>query len=71
MTRSRLAIGVLLGVLSMACGRYGPPVRPDPEPARATVAPTEAASEPAALVEDAGTDAGSDEPDDDREEVQP
>jgi len=35
MTRRLLAIAVLFGVLAVACGKYGPPVRVRSEPAAA------------------------------------
>ena len=36
MTRQLLAIAVLFGVLAVACGKYGPPVRTRSEPAAAS-----------------------------------
>ena len=38
MRGTALAVGVLLGALSIACGRYGPPIRTEREPARAAAA---------------------------------
>ena len=35
MTRQLLAIAALFGVLAVACGKYGPPVRTRSEPAAA------------------------------------
>ena len=66
MTRNGLAVGGLLVVLSIACGKYGPPVRADREPTPALATTTEAPSDPGALVEDAES-----EEDADREQVQP
>ncbi len=67
MSRRGLAVGALLGVLSIACGRYGPPVRADREPTRASAPTTEAQRDPARVVEDTeGDEEGAD-----REEVQP
>jgi hypothetical protein len=36
MTRQLLAIAALFGVLAVACGKYGPPVRTHSEPAAAS-----------------------------------
>ena len=36
MTRQLLAIAALFGVLAVACGKYGPPVRTRSEPAAAS-----------------------------------
>jgi hypothetical protein len=36
MTRQLLAITALFGVLAVACGKYGPPVRTRSEPAAAS-----------------------------------
>ena len=36
MTRQLLAVAALFGVLAVACGKYGPPVRTRSEPAAAS-----------------------------------
>jgi hypothetical protein len=41
MTRQLLAIAALFGVLAVACGKYGPPVRTHSEPAAAGSAAAE------------------------------
>ena len=40
MTRRLLAIAALFGVLAVACGKYGPPVRVRAEPAAAASSET-------------------------------
>jgi len=50
MTRQLLAIAALFGVLAVACGKYGPPVRTRSEPA-ATSAETAEESDDSAAEE--------------------
>jgi hypothetical protein len=51
MTRRILAIAALFGVLAVACGKYGPPVRLRSEPAAAESSETTAKSDTSAAEE--------------------
>jgi len=48
MTRQLLAIAALFGVLAVACGKYGPPVRTRSEPAAASSETAEESDDSAA-----------------------
>jgi hypothetical protein len=52
MTRQLLAIAALFGVLAVACGKYGPPVRTHSAPAAASSETAESSDDSAAEESD-------------------